>query len=791
MRLEFVEIRDYRSIFVDDGGQPFRLDLADGANTLVGQNNCGKSNVLRAISLALDPSHQYDPDTDRPGPRPFAHPSITLGFAGDRSHPADAEAIAAAEHLETKLLGTAGPTTRASEGRITLRVSFVEDDSGVHRQERILSERRPHDGVDVRDAQREAIAALRSAVRFVLISSGESIQSVLEGNFREILHSVVRDRLRQEFEGAERSRQEYVSGLQESLLRPLRERLASDVGQMFPEIDRIGLTPDVSSIENTLSNVEVILSDIVDTPLSGKGTGVRGGVLVAMLSYLAVNATRNMIFAVEEPEAFLHPASQEDLRDQLEQVAAATGISLLVTTHSPFLLTRSPNGAVFCIAKDTSGRTRVAERATGDEDHAPLIGDLLRDSTIESLLEAGSAFPPNAAAVVLVEGDGDQFCLQLAAELVGLEDLLSDLVIRPTRGTIRMIAQAVITRAATDLPVLLLTDNDEAGRKVKATLKGQTFEFPGSAFVNYVEVFDGSWQNFAVEAEDLFEPILMDRFVQTHGESIITGKNRRPDGEWHYDLDQAAKEELTLWLKTEARPQHVVRWVDLILRLRKAANLPCPDATAEELVEEARLFHELEPDDADGGDVMILTGQHDYARYLSDSALVLDHTVDLDDGVRFIGFYSKGIQREIPAIIGDYPGLLFDDATVAKLESTGKEPDLRAAKLVESMLRKDPELVGRSWRLLLLSKPNAAETVLLDEPIVNAKTINGRPVAWTVTPKVVPLDALLPSPPTTEELDAAIEALEALEQGLVEMPDGSGASPTEKLIELRVVQREL
>ena len=79
-----------------------------------------------------------------------------------------------------------------------------------------------------------AIEELRAAVRFVLISSGESIESVLEGNFREILHSVVRERLQTEFETAEQSRQLYVSGLQESLLRPLRERLAADVKGCFP-----------------------------------------------------------------------------------------------------------------------------------------------------------------------------------------------------------------------------------------------------------------------------------------------------------------------------------------------------------------------------------------------------------------------------------------------------------------------------------------------------------------------------------------------------------------------------
>ena len=41
----------------------------------------------------------------------------------------------------------------------------------------------------------DVTGALRALVRFVLIRSGESIESVLEGNFREILHAVVAERM--------------------------------------------------------------------------------------------------------------------------------------------------------------------------------------------------------------------------------------------------------------------------------------------------------------------------------------------------------------------------------------------------------------------------------------------------------------------------------------------------------------------------------------------------------------------------------------------------------------------
>ena len=49
------------------------------------------------------------------------------------------------------------------------------------------------------------------------------------------------------------------------------------------------------------------------------------------------------------------------------------------------------------------------------------------------------------------------------------------------------------------------------------------------------------------------------------------------------------------------------------------------------------------------------------------------------------------------------------------------------------------------------------ETIVLNEPIKNTKTSKGRPIAWTVSSKVVPVRALLDGPSTTDGLDAAVD----------------------------------
>jgi energy-coupling factor transporter ATP-binding protein EcfA2 len=767
MRLSSVEIRDYRSIFVDDGGQPFRLDLAEGANTLVGQNNCGKSNVLRAVSLALDPNHPFSEEDDAPGPRPFSYPTITLEFEGDPANPVDAKVLEAAEAWERLFDGHGGDTC-AAQGKVIFKVEFIawheREFTEVIRHETLvtrsdgtlnLNEHPEHSHLN-----RQAIAELRSAMRFVLISSGESLESVLEGNFREILHNVVRERLQDEFETAERSRQDYVAGLQESLLAPLRERLATEVSGLFPEVDGIGLTPDVASIETTLSNVGVTVDDLVSTPLEGKGTGVRGGLLVAMLSYLATNASRGMVFALEEPEAFLHPGAQEQLRDMLEQMAAVTGVSLLVTTHSPFIVTRSPNGRVFCLTKDGAGRTRVSESALGDADHAPLVGGLLRETTIESLLAASSAFPSDAQAVILVEGEGDLFCLKLATELVGRQDLLDGLVIRPTGGTVRMVAQAVITKAATDLPLLCLVDHDDAGRHVRDQLAVNTFGFSKKQIVSYVQLFGNKWQDFPVEAEDMFEPSLIADFVAANGDTVLDGSKKRPDGAYHYDFGQSAKELLTTWLRERARPEHVELWIELVLLLRNSAKLSVADDTAAEIVAAAPAIvaGARSPDQpASDAGALVLTGRYDLAHYQEHGAIVLEQDAQLPGGVTHVAFYSAGIQPVIPGIVDNHPNRLFSSETSQQLRSTGKPGDAKVADLIDDALRSDAASVGSNYQVLVLSPPDSPETIVLNEPIKNTKTSKGRPIAWTVSSKVVPVRALLDGPSTTDGLDAAVD----------------------------------
>lgn len=580
MKLTQVEVRNYRSLFMD-GNRPFTVELADGINALIGPNNCGKSNVLRAVALALDPSFPFDRERDKPAGWQWAWARVTLDFRCEGRHSYEKTLLRYAEEYE-RSANEGKYETYASRGLVRLTVVFEGSAAeGASRREYLVAGGAGNRIGDARLLDR-ALKQLHSSVRFVLVESGQDLQSVLSGNFRDILHNVIRDHLREEFESAVRRRSGYVESLQGSLLDPLRERIRAVVGGLFPEVTDVSLVPRVSSIDETLSNVAVNVTDAIETSLAAKGTGVRGAVLVAMLRYLADQTRRSLVFAVEEPEAFLHPGAQEALRDDVEKLADRPDVSVLVTTHSPFVVSRDASAKVIALAKDPGGRTFVSGQAMGDESHASLLGGLFRDAALPDILERAARLPGGARGILIVEGITDEQFIRTAAARTKRPDLVRDLYISPAGGAEKAAVQAVLMKAQTAKPVLVLLDDDQPGKAAYDMLQKRFGFHKGKELLSYREVVGDN--NIGAEAEDLFPQRLLDAFVKEKGEEqVIKSKVARRGGGWRYDLNSTGKESIAEFVDARARPEDLELWMKLIGAVRDRLGLNSsagPDVSA-------------------------------------------------------------------------------------------------------------------------------------------------------------------------------------------------------------------
>jgi putative ATP-dependent endonuclease of the OLD family len=80
MRLHRIRIKNFRSFWSDGNEQSVDVMLRPGVNYFAGPNNAGKSNLFRAVELALNPDEApYRPEVDQPNAKQ-AHPTVTLAF---------------------------------------------------------------------------------------------------------------------------------------------------------------------------------------------------------------------------------------------------------------------------------------------------------------------------------------------------------------------------------------------------------------------------------------------------------------------------------------------------------------------------------------------------------------------------------------------------------------------------------------------------------------------------------------------------------------------------------------
>lgn len=95
------------------------------------------------------------------------------------------------------------------------------------------------------------------------------------------------------------------------------------------------------SVESFTKQGEVMLTEEngIETSLNDKGTGMQRAFALAVIELLAeeTNTGGNSIFCLDEPTTYLHPKAQIQLARALEKLGIY-GNQLLVTTHSPYML---------------------------------------------------------------------------------------------------------------------------------------------------------------------------------------------------------------------------------------------------------------------------------------------------------------------------------------------------------------------------------------------------------------------------------------------------------------------
>jgi predicted ATP-dependent endonuclease of OLD family len=443
----------------------------NGVNVIIGHNNAGKTNLLKALSLVLDSEgkkrldlHDFNkliPLTELKNAPPKISIAITITLT-DKSDKEDLAMVGTwlvgsgksnpaqltyefylhdSEHANYQTAMTS--ITTVGPDALAAAWSFIQHDFLRHYKYRMLigdpADQRQVDWEDYRKFDFQSLDAIRDVERDMHTGRNALLREVLDFFLDyEIKSLPLATHSKPEKEKQIREKRQEFSTQAQALMTLLGTRMKAGKGQILSYAKSTGASFDGATpdFEGNLSDAEVFSAirlvvehnTGIKVPASHNGLGYNNLIFMSLLlakmqmnsdeNYMGGNSKVYASLAIEEPEAHLHPAMQykflKFLNENHEQKKVR---QVFITTHSAHITSALSLDEIICL-NSKGGQTHVGYPGR------VFPADGTSKKYVQRFLDATKSEMLFAKGVILVEGLAEQILMSTFARYHGkpLED---------------------------------------------------------------------------------------------------------------------------------------------------------------------------------------------------------------------------------------------------------------------------------------------------------------------------------------------------------------------------------
>jgi predicted ATP-dependent endonuclease of OLD family len=471
MHIKRIHIENFRSIKTLDFDPPAYC-------VLIGENNSGKSNILRALNLALGetwPTERSFSEEDFHN-QDTTQDIVIQVFFNETIEEWRNNCKMQIGGVELRCKAYKRRVKEKPAGTLTTDYCCIQPDGkqaqypseplqkGIQhrgqwlpqRVSRDLRDRLPFIYVGVqRDYDRQAPGSRWSVLRRLLNEvNTEFLNDRKEIKVRRPDGTFERMTRRLAFESAVKDAYQYLRT--EQFVR-IEERLAANAMEQMgldPGTDKVELHFESHDPTNAFRSLQLYVEQIGITSAAGEvGAGLQSAIVVAIFRTYEELKREGAVFALEEPEVFLHPHRARYFAAVLRSLTEK-GNQVFVTTHSPIFVALDQPETVALVR-----RTEVAGTTVRQTSKVALAADDRRALRLLTEFDTQRNELFFARCVLLAEGATEKVALPLVARALGHDVNRLGISVVEVGGKTKLPLFAGVC-AALGIPFVVLADHD-------------------------------------------------------------------------------------------------------------------------------------------------------------------------------------------------------------------------------------------------------------------------------------------------------------------------------------------